>query len=328
MTVTDDVGHLGMLVGTPRADRIVALSTSAVFRDKSLLRTFMHDASRDIDSGFQAHLYTRPNAIFMARVPDITHATADRVGTSVDVNHEIWASLTGVELVSSRTRIVLVIDHVEDARELPSCMAWHAGSLLDAAASRYLAGGASFLVFVLDETVATKQGIDDRTAPELMRRGKAATFFMDKNRATKWLRANGIDTAPTWTFDHGKPSDEILGSLPGNARYVFKPAGGTAGAAVFPSGERGAGARAIRDHVSDLHRRGCPAAAVPDTGISVGRVARYFGPHRRAGLVSGGRAHRDRDAARPRGRRTGQLRDHRYLATEKISQLDPTRNGA
>ena len=251
----DDARHLGMLVGDPKADRIIALSTSAVFGDRSLLRIFWHTDDARIDSGIQGHLYTRPNDVFVICVPADADAVADKVSAAIDVNHEIWGSLTGIELASSRSRIVLASDRIPDGLpQSPQNMTWHLGSLLQAAGTRYRASGESFLAFVLDVVVAEQLGLNDEVAPALMHQARATTRLMDKNSAMEVLQGNGVDCATTYTFDVQLPLDRVL-TLPDDKLYVFKPAGGAAGIGVFTNDGHGANARTIHRHVSMLQRQ-------------------------------------------------------------------------
>jgi hypothetical protein len=64
-----DVNHLVVLIGNRHSERIVALSTSDVFVNRSLIPSLWGISNEAIDSGFQAHLYTRPEDIFVVRVP-------------------------------------------------------------------------------------------------------------------------------------------------------------------------------------------------------------------------------------------------------------------
>ena len=96
----DDVRHLGTFVGGG-AHRIVALSTSAVFGDASLTRTYWGVRGDELDSGFQGHLYTRPGDVLVIRVPDGDERQAAMALAAIEVNRELWAQLRSVELCSS-----------------------------------------------------------------------------------------------------------------------------------------------------------------------------------------------------------------------------------
>ena len=226
-----DVDHLGVLVGDPAADRVVALSTASVFADHSLLRTYWHADPTTIDSGLQAHLYTRPDDVFVVNAPPAALGT---VSAAVDVNAEIWRRLTGMELASSRSRIVL------------------APAVLHAAAAYYRAGAVAFLAFVLDDALAGELRIDDSA---LLRQARATTRLMDKNVAMGVLAAHDVPRPVTHCWDD-RTSPSQLDALPDGPSYVFKPAGGAAGIGVFPGGGRGASRDAVLEHVAELRRLG------------------------------------------------------------------------
>ena len=81
-----DINHLGVLIGNRHSERIVALSTSDVFIDRSLIPSLWGKGNEAIDSGFQAHLYTRPEDIFVVRVPSNGFSAVEKVQTAIDQN--------------------------------------------------------------------------------------------------------------------------------------------------------------------------------------------------------------------------------------------------
>src|SRR5680860_298184 len=94
----EDIRHLGTVIGDPDADRIVAVSTSGVFNDTTLVHAFWGASPSDIDSGMQGHLYAGPDDVFAIRMPHATAAAIALVSSSLDANAEIWAGLTGIRL--------------------------------------------------------------------------------------------------------------------------------------------------------------------------------------------------------------------------------------
>ena len=248
-TVEADVRHLGVLVGDPSADRIVAVSTSTVFEDSSLPQLFWGVEAAAIDSGFQGHMYTRPNDILVVSVPRTDRAVAEQVTTAVGVNHELWRSLTGIELASAASRLVLAGEPTPPLDPLPANVSRHAGSMLEAAASRYRHGGATLLAFVFDDRLAEVLGLGD---PVLVDQARATSLLMDKNVAMRVLVGAGVDCPETFAVDEDTELELALSRIPPSGRYVFKPAGGAAGIGVYGIAGGGAEIGLIRAHLDEL----------------------------------------------------------------------------
>lgn len=250
----DDVAHLGVLVGATDRSRVVALGTSDVFHDPTLLRTFWDTDGAHLDSGVQAHLYTRPGDSFVARVPAEPGA-AELFVSALDANHAIWRDLTGVELASSASRVVLATG--SDSIALPgtaSSVQWHAGSLHDAVVAEWAAGGVAVLAFVLDEDLLTRLGVP--ADAELFRRARLQARLMDKNHAMSFLAGAGAACARTYPFEASAALSADLARLPPDRRYVVKPAGGAAGIGVFTAGGVGADRDTVVRHVAELWATG------------------------------------------------------------------------
>ncbi|KGJ77536.1 hypothetical protein GY21_07475 [Cryobacterium roopkundense] len=245
---------MGTVVGHAPGGLIIALSTSAVFGDASLLRTFWCTDPGGIDSGIQGHLYTSPDDIFIIRMPHDSSAAIDHLSRCLDVNAGIWAALTGISLATSQSRMVLTADHAADtAVSLPGDMSWHVGTLSDAAAAHYRAGSASLLAFVLDEEFARTLGVlDDPLASQ----ARATSVLMDKNNAMEVLRSSGVPIPRTLTLTRNEWRARHLEDLPSSGRYVFKPAGGAAGIGVYFHPGSGSGVRDIDHHLNVLARTG------------------------------------------------------------------------
>jgi hypothetical protein len=256
-----DVSHLGVLIGDAHADRIIAVATSVVFEDRSLLQTFWGIAETSLDSGFQGHMYTRLNDILVVRVPPGNDDNIPRmVLTAVSVNYEIWKSLTGIRLASDASRIVLASDaHGQPPTDLPGNLIWHQGGLLDAAAARYRKTGETFLAFVLNNHVADVLNLRYQGDGSLPEQAQTTSLLMDKNAAMQVLQANRVDCARTYPVNEDTDLERTLSSLRAGGLYVFKPAGGAAGIGVFSNNGRGAAPDLLVAHLNALrHKRQLP----------------------------------------------------------------------
>ena len=252
----NDVRHLGVLVGSKTADRIIAVSTLSVFEDSSLLQTFWDLENTSIDSGFQGHIYTRFNDILIVHVPYQDDSILKLVTKSIDINYQIWKSLTGIELSSAASRIILTSPKSGQYKErLLENITWYIGSLLDAAVNRHLKNGEALLAFVLNNRL-TK--ILQQASPEfifLNEQCQITSFLMDKNNAMQVLQDNGVCCAKTYLFNEGTDMDSFLYQIPDSINYIFKPAGGAAGIGVFGNIEGGVGIELISKHLAELKQK-------------------------------------------------------------------------
>ncbi len=247
-----DLRHLGVLIGSPVARRIIAVSTSMVFHDSSLLQTFWGIEQTTIDSGFQGHIYTRQNDVLIVQVPGNDDTIPNMVASSINVNYRIWKSLTGIELSSADNYIVIVSGHAPKSyANLPANITWYKGSLPDAAISRYLSNDEALLAFVLDERFRT---LPEKNQPGWIfpeEQARTASLLMDKNYALHLFGVNQIPCAKTYFFNKKINTNEVLSLIPYSHKYVFKPAGGAAGIGVF--GKDGLkGPDEISRHVENL----------------------------------------------------------------------------
>lgn len=254
--VKADVSHLGVLVGDPHSDRIIAVATSVVFEDRSLPQAFWEIEATAIDSGFQGHMYTEPNDILVVRAPSNDDSIPQQVMTAISVGYEVWKSFTGIQLSSVTNRIILASD---PPRSPPTCLPgnliWHRGGMLDAAATRYRNTGEAFLAFILNNHVAGMLGLRHQGGGTLMDQAQTTSLLMDKNSAMQVLQVNKVDCAETYPVDESTDLERTLSSIPSAGRYVFKPAGGAAGIGVFSNSGRGAPLDLIRAHLDALRRK-------------------------------------------------------------------------
>jgi hypothetical protein len=237
------VRHLGTLIGGS-ANRIVALSTSAVFGDPSLTRTYWGIDDQAIDSGFQGHLYTRRDDVLAVRLPADDEQAVTRALTAIEANRELWLRLTSIELSSRRDPVVAASDGPRP-KNAPQGVTWHVGGLLEAAVERHRTHGEALLAFVLDRRLSRALGLRG----VLAERARTTSRLMDKNVAMRLLQERGVECAKTLALDRETDYEAELARLPAAGRYVFKPAGGAAGIGVFDDDGRGATLDRLRDHI-------------------------------------------------------------------------------
>lgn len=250
-----DVSYLGELIGNPVTDRIIAVSTSAVFNDKSLTKIFWDIEDSAIDNGIQGHLYTRPNDTLVIRAPYNNDFTAQTVITTIGVNYEIWKSLTGIELLPQSGRIVITTDRAPQSNIcLTENITCYAGSLLDAATTRYRATKETFLAFVFNKQLADSLGLQQQVTAELLEQARTTSQLMNKNNAMQILQNNGVDCAMTYSLADSSNLTRALSDMPSSRRYVFKPAGGAAGIGVFSNNGNGAEIDLINSYLEKLKR--------------------------------------------------------------------------
>lgn len=250
-----DVSHLGVLLGDPHSDRIIAVATSVVFEDRSLPQTFWEIEATVIDNGFQGHMYTEPNDILVVRVPSNDDSVPQQVMTAISVGYEIWKSFTGIQLSSVTNRIILASDPpCPPPACLPKNLTWHIGGMLDAAATRYRKTEEAFLAFVLNNHVADTLDLRHQGDGALIDQARTTSLLMDKNLAMQTLQANKVNCAKTYPVDESTDLDRTLSTIPFTGRYVFKPAGGAAGIGVFSNSGRGAPLDVISAHLDALRR--------------------------------------------------------------------------
>lgn len=252
----DDLEHLGVTIGDPTHGRIIALSTSAVFRDPSLFRKYWNTEGSRLDNGLQAHLYTRPEDTFVIQVATGALETAHRLAVAIDTNSTIWRRLLDADLATSTSRVMLVSGdgtRPPNSAGQPPTMTWFPGNMLDALVAAAVEDLAAVLAFVLDDNLLARLSIDISANTDLARRARTVSQLMDKNAAMSLLTSHGIPAARTYTFE-ASDDPHSIDKLPQNdaARYVFKPACGAAGIGVFMDRGRGAEVQVLAQHVREL----------------------------------------------------------------------------
>jgi hypothetical protein len=189
-----EISHLGVLVGAADAPRIIALSTSGVFQDHSLIRKYKSIDPDEMNSGIQAHLYTRPQDIFIIKFPPGNPSgRIKRIITSLEINAAIWKSLTGISLINSSGKIVLASSdktkNSEISEQLPVNFRLHTGHLLSAAAS-YYHHSLTFCAFIFDERTIKTLGLYSELDENQKNQINTTSLLMNKNKAMQFLRAN------------------------------------------------------------------------------------------------------------------------------------------
>lgn len=246
-------GHLGELVGNPAADRIIAVATSLVFRDPSLTQLFWGVNAAHLDSGFQGHMYTRPNDTLVVQVPEVTEGVVEKVLVAVRLNTAIWRNLTGIKLLPATGQIILAsYGRNFLRRSLPRNIVCYSGAMVDSAVARYLTTDDALLAAVLDERVVRKLANGHHSLDSFREQATTTGLMMDKNSAMKLLIAKGIHCADTFWVNDETGVEQILQKIPADGRYVFKPSGGAAGVGLYSNGGRGASRKMIRLHLEKL----------------------------------------------------------------------------
>lgn len=256
----NDVDHLGVVIGDPSRARLVALGTSTVFSDASLLRTWWNTDAAHLDNGLQAHLYTRPADVFVVQVPPAAVEPRRRLAVALDANRRIWSRLGGADLVSSDGKIVLAIGSDVEVPVLendgPSTMTWFRGSMLDAVAALGAVHEVSVLAFVCDEPLLARLGIDASDDTDLAHRARVVSELMDKGAAMSLLQRNAVPSAWSQTFEANDDAEHLDRALTVGMRCVFKPTGGAAGIGVFTDDRKGADTHTLMNHVRRLREEG------------------------------------------------------------------------
>lgn len=248
-----DVNHLGVLIGNSDSARIIAVSTSMVFDDRTLSRTFWGIENTAMDSGFQGHMYTRPNDILTVCVPCSDQDVPDKVKTAVGVNHAIWKSLTGIRLLPKTGHVILATAQpVPATNHLPLNYIWYSGSLPEAAVSRWQDRRETLFAFVLNCRLTDQLGLHGPENTALLIQAQNTSMLMDKNAAMQVLQENGVDCAKTYLFNENTDLKPVFNYIPQDEVYVFKPAGGAAGIGIFSNNGHGARLDRLQIHMDRL----------------------------------------------------------------------------
>lgn len=248
----NELNHLGFLIENGGDDRIVAVSTSAVFDDDHLLKTYWKTDGNSIDSGFQGHMYTRPNDVLVIRLPNVEKSTVQLALKAVDEGAEIWKSLTGTKLVSSTDKITFVSDYTENPSIQTNNIHFFKGNLSDAALNEFNNSNKTLVAFVLNNKFVNSLRFGNYLTQEILDIAQTNTLLMDKNSTMELLQANGVSCALAFPISKETDLEDLWDKLPLSRKWVFKPAGGAAGIGVFGKLENGVTQNEIRNHIEDL----------------------------------------------------------------------------
>ena len=249
--------HLGILLGDANSDRIIAVSTSAVFQDRTLLPNYWGIESNSIDTGFQGHMYSRPNDILVIQAPFYQNDSLEILTTSLDLNHRIWKSLTGLELATGSSRIIVASNQNCQPSSMPPNVSWHEGSLTEAAVKRHVEFGESIIAFVFDRPffqLLQKSKLNDDHNGDLRRRSEICSLLMDKNSVAELLQKHKVPCPITFPMNHKTDLTEGIKRSP-IGRFIFKPAGGAAGIGVFGLDHSGVSLEKIQGHLNHLREK-------------------------------------------------------------------------
>lgn len=253
-----DILHLGLLVKGQEPGRIIGLSTSEVFSDSTLLPLFWNKEPRAIDSGFQAHLYTRSGDCFVVRVPRLDEEVVHKTSNAIRCNHLIWKHFTGIELATPQCKIALVSDiPATHPLKVDTNFSFHSGSMLDAVTTLYLQLGCGLLPFVINNRLLKSLQRQSSTKnTDIAEVSDSVSLLMDKNLATDLLKNHRIRIPQTILFEKGDSLSGKISTLLNGCKYAFKPSGGAAGIGLYSNNGQGADSKQIADHIDILKSRG------------------------------------------------------------------------
>jgi hypothetical protein len=236
------ISHLGITFGNEDRGRIIALPTSEVFGDSSLIPSLLQVSPASLDNGFQAHMYTCSSDTLVVSLPDLNETLIQHTKECIAANSEIWQTLTGINLVNEN----VVIASNQESAAASNGLQIMRGSLLEVAVNAATDTGKALVAFVLNENFLQKYPMHC-TADYLIRVYAQTTgLLMDKNKTMQLLKKNHV-AAPV-TYFSGKNEKSIDKAL----KYVYKPSGGAAGLGVYLNEGRGAGWDEIQNHIKIL----------------------------------------------------------------------------
>lgn len=248
--------HQGVRIGQANTPRIIALSTSGVFHDLSLILKYKGVKPHQIDNGIQAHLYTHPEDIFILNLPQgFQKQCIENISTAIRMNCEIWNQFTGIDLAFSSSQIVLTSESYPDHLEyqLPANFSWHHGQILEAAASCYKNKNTSFQAFIFDKRTVETLGITNLLDEKTLQQAETTSFLMNKNFAMQLLHQYGDECAKTIAFERNTYSEKLNSNLNKlGLKWVFKPACGAAGMGVFSNNGHGLKLQYMIDYLKKL----------------------------------------------------------------------------
>lgn len=252
-----EVNHLGVLIGDTSLKRIVSLSTSGVFVDKSLIPDFWTSDNFSVDSGFQGHLYTREQDALVVRIPSTEYPDIEKIKTAIALNFKIWNSLVGVKLATPESPITLVSDHLPaESVKLPGNITWFTGNMNDATRWLFNSSKSSYLAFIFSTEVLQHLGLYHLLEDIHKDVAGHTSLLMDKNECMQLLQEQVNFCAKSYPFNNQASASHLLDTVPPDRTYVFKPSGGAAGIGLYPLNLIGEGIHQIVEHVDSLRQEG------------------------------------------------------------------------
>jgi hypothetical protein len=252
-----EVNHLGVLIGDTSLKRIVSLSTSGVFVDKTLIPGFWTSDNFSVDSGFQGHLYTREQDSLVVRIPSTEYPDIEKIKTAIALNFKIWNSFVGIRLVSAESPITLVSDHLpSESVKLPGNITWFTGNMNDATRLLFNSSKFSYLAFIFSTEVLQDLGLYNSLEDNYQDIANHTSLLMDKNECMELLQEQVNFCARSYPFNNKASAAHLVESVPTDRAYVFKPSGGAAGIGLFPLNLIGTGIHQIAEHVDLLRQAG------------------------------------------------------------------------
>lgn len=260
----------GISIGEEDIPRIICLASSACFTSPDQALPFLNDLKiteiERLNSGMQAHLYTRPGDTLVAKVPPEKTETEARalLEKALRVNAEIWKEQSGIELMTCDNG-TLVLSRPEEV-------------MLSTAFQAYRPGKNVMLLPSLDEDAVFSF---EQTAPGLRSVATSFAALNHKNSCMELLAANGIPVPRTFTYEaRENPSERLrcdLKDLGEEIRFVFKADGSAAGVGVDTNQGQGYRPQEIMALVETLHT----ASRLPKRfqlqefirGVSMGAIA-------------------------------------------------------
>lgn len=230
----NEANYLGTLITNAKLKRIIALSTSDVFFDKALIHNFWKIDPSNIDTGFQAHLYTKKNDILVVRIPFVDDSVVQKVSIAIRVNYDIWNRLIGTTILSHEDSIVLVSDYTcPTSIVLPKNFSWYQGKFFETVAALFKNNAYSFLAFTFSEQVLKALDIYCLLEDDIKNIAHDISSFMDKNSTFELFKKGRVDSPKTCMFTESKFLSTKLDNLFTSSSYVFKPSGGAAGIGIY-----------------------------------------------------------------------------------------------
>jgi len=252
-----DVNHLGVVIGDKSASRIIALSTSGVFIDNSLIPNFWASDNFAVDSGFQGHLYTREQDILVLKTPSLKLQDIEKVRASITLNSKIWDFFTGTSLAGADSPIILVSDDIySKGIKFPDNIFRYTGNMNEAAKWQFISSKSSYLAFIFNRETLQQIGIYNHLHSNHKKAANSISLLMDKNECMQLLQKEVTCCAQSYPINESATASAIINNIPTDRSYVFKPSGGAAGIGLFPTNLVGGSVEQITRHMDLLRRTG------------------------------------------------------------------------